>query len=288
MRSSTSCASRCSCCSRLRRDLPPPRRRARGADAPRLRRCSSSASRSTRSARPSARSRRCATWRARARWSIRDGAPAAHPRPRRRARRPPRAGRGRPRPGRRRGPVVRPACAVDESLLTGESVAGRARRDWDAASRSDAARRRRPAVRLLGHAGRAGPGARARCARPARAPRSAGSARSLGASEPEETRLQRETRRLVRKLAVVGLALCVRRWSLAYGLTRGDWLDGAPRRAHARDGDPARTSSRSCSRVFLALGAWRLSRRQRAHAAHPRRRGARRRPPCSASTRPAR
>ena len=60
--------------------------------------------------------------------------------------------------------------------------------------------------------------------------------------EPEGTLLQRETGRLVRKLAVVGLSLCVI-VVVVYGLTRGNsaasWQEGISGRHHDGDGDVA-------------------------------------------------
>ena len=77
---------------------------------------------------------------------------------------------------------------------------------------------------------------------------------------PERTALQRETSRLVRKLAVVAVALCVLVVA-AYGLTRRDWLDGflaglTLAMAVLPNEFPAVLA------IFLALGAWRLSLRR--------------------------
>src|SRR5512136_2745914 len=49
--------------------------------------------------------------------------------------------------------------------------------------------------------------------------------KALRTVEQEDTLLQKETGRLVRNLAVVGLSLCVL-VVVIYGLTRNDWLDG--------------------------------------------------------------
>ena len=77
---------------------------------------------------------------------------------------------------------------------------------------------------------------------------------------PEPTTLQRETRRIVRWLAVLGLGLCAV-VVVGYGLTRGDWLQGllaglAMAMAVLPEEFPVILT------VFLALGAWRISRHQ--------------------------
>ena len=74
----------------------------------------------------------------------------------------------------------------------------------------------------------------------------------------EPTLLQQDTRRLVRSMAAIGLSLCAV-FLLIYGLTRGDWLRGFL---------AALTMAMSVLpeelpvvlTVFLALGAWRISR----------------------------
>jgi Ca2+-transporting ATPase len=76
---------------------------------------------------------------------------------------------------------------------------------------------------------------------------------------PERTRLQHEIDRLVRVVAVVGLATAVA-VVVAYGLTRGGWLEGvlagiATAMAMLPEEFPVVLT------VFLALGAWRLSQR---------------------------
>lgn len=82
---------------------------------------------------------------------------------------------------------------------------------------------------------------------------------ALRAIEPEPTRLQREIDRLVKVLAAVGLlaALIV---VVVYGLTRGNWLGGvlagiAAAMALLPEEFPVVLT------VFLALGAWRMSRK---------------------------
>jgi Ca2+-transporting ATPase len=82
---------------------------------------------------------------------------------------------------------------------------------------------------------------------------------ALHSIEPDRTALQRETDRLVRYIAVIGLiaaAVVV----ILYGLTRGDWLPGllagiATAMAMLPEEFPVVLT------VFLALGAWRMSRK---------------------------
>ncbi len=84
--------------------------------------------------------------------------------------------------------------------------------------------------------------------------------KSLREQEQEPTLLQRDTRHMVRVLALVGLALC----SLLvvfYGLTRGDWLRGflaalTLAMAILPEELPVVLT------VFLALGAWRISQKR--------------------------
>ena len=81
---------------------------------------------------------------------------------------------------------------------------------------------------------------------------------ALQTIEPEETPLQKETGRLVRNLAVIGLSLCAV-VVVVYGLTRENWLNGllagiALAMAVLPEEFPVVLT------VFLALGAWRISR----------------------------
>jgi Ca2+-transporting ATPase len=83
---------------------------------------------------------------------------------------------------------------------------------------------------------------------------------ALQTIEPEETLLQKETGRLVRNLAVIGLSLCVV-VVVVYGLTRENWLNGllagiALAMAVLPEEFPVVLT------VFLALGAWRISRKR--------------------------
>ncbi len=84
--------------------------------------------------------------------------------------------------------------------------------------------------------------------------------RSLEAVVQEDTLLQKETRRLVRDLAALGLSLCLI-VIVVYGLTRGDWLHGSLAgitlaMAMLPEEFPVVLT------IFLALGAWRISKKQ--------------------------
>ena len=78
--------------------------------------------------------------------------------------------------------------------------------------------------------------------------------------DQEETLLQKETRKLVRNLALIGLSLCVL-VVVAYGLTRGNWLNGflagiTLAMAMLPEEFPVVLT------IFLALGAWRISQKR--------------------------
>jgi P-type Ca2+ transporter type 2C len=84
--------------------------------------------------------------------------------------------------------------------------------------------------------------------------------KALQTVEQEKTLLQRETGRLVRRLALVGLSLCVL-VVIVFGLTRGNWLNGllagiTLAMAILPEEFPVVLT------IFLALGAWRMSQRQ--------------------------
>jgi Ca2+-transporting ATPase len=84
--------------------------------------------------------------------------------------------------------------------------------------------------------------------------------RSLGTIAPGKTRLQRETGRLVSRLAVVGVSLCLA-VAVLYGVSRGNWLQGflaglALAMAVLPEEFPVILT------IFFALGAWRISRRR--------------------------
>ena len=81
--------------------------------------------------------------------------------------------------------------------------------------------------------------------------------KALQTVQVEGTRLQKEVGRLVRRVAILGLALCVIVVVL-YGLTRGNWLQGflagiTLAMAMLPEEFPVVLT------IFLALGAWRLS-----------------------------
>jgi Ca2+-transporting ATPase len=82
--------------------------------------------------------------------------------------------------------------------------------------------------------------------------------KALHAIESEDTPLQKETGRLVRNLAIVGLSLCAVVVTV-YGITRDNWLNGllagiTLAMAMLPEEFPVVLT------VFLALGAWRISR----------------------------
>lgn len=84
--------------------------------------------------------------------------------------------------------------------------------------------------------------------------------RALQTIESEETPLQGETRGLVRNLAILGLSLCAV-VIVVYGFTRDSWMDGllagiALAMATLPEELPVVLT------VFLALGAWRISRKR--------------------------
>lgn len=83
--------------------------------------------------------------------------------------------------------------------------------------------------------------------------------KALEAVRPGQTPLQKETGQLVRNLAVFGLALSILVF-VVYGLTRGNWLNGVLAgltlaMAMLPEEFPVVLT------IFLALGAWRISRR---------------------------
>ncbi len=81
--------------------------------------------------------------------------------------------------------------------------------------------------------------------------------KALQTVETEETSLHRETGRLVRILAIMGLAFCLT-VVILYGLTRGDWLNGllagiTLAMSLLPEEFPVVLT------IFLALGAWRIA-----------------------------
>jgi Ca2+-transporting ATPase len=84
--------------------------------------------------------------------------------------------------------------------------------------------------------------------------------KSLQSLEQEETLLQKETRQLVRKIALAGLFICVL-VVVIYGLSRGSWLNGflagiTLAMATLPEEFPVVLT------IFLAIGAWRISKKQ--------------------------
>ena len=81
--------------------------------------------------------------------------------------------------------------------------------------------------------------------------------KALRILEPEDTNLQRQTGKIVRNFAVLGLSLCVL-VVVVFALTRGDWLNGflagiTLAMATLPEEFPVVLT------IFLALGAWRIS-----------------------------
>ena len=84
--------------------------------------------------------------------------------------------------------------------------------------------------------------------------------KALKSIEPEKTLLQKETAKWVRMLAAFGMIICAL-VVVVYGLTRGDWLQGTLAgltlaMAILPNELPVVLT------IFLALGAWRISRKQ--------------------------
>ena len=84
--------------------------------------------------------------------------------------------------------------------------------------------------------------------------------KALQILQPEETNLQRQTGRIVKTFALVGLALCLI-VVVVFGLTRGDWVHGllaglTLAMATLPEEFPVVLT------IFLALGAWRISQRK--------------------------
>ena len=148
--------------------------------------------------------------------------------------------------------------SVDESLLTGESVSVR-KKPWD--GQLETARPGGDDLPFIfsGTLLVKGQGiAQVRCTGPRTEIGKIGKA--LQILQPEDTDLQRQTGRIVRNFAVLGLSMCVL-VVVVYGLTRGDWLNGflagiTLAMATLPEEFPVVLT------IFLALGAWRISQRQ--------------------------
>jgi Ca2+-transporting ATPase len=81
--------------------------------------------------------------------------------------------------------------------------------------------------------------------------------KALQILQPEDTNLQRQTSKIVRNFAMVGIGLCIL-VVVVFGLTRGDWLNGflaglTLAMATLPEEFPVVLT------IFLALGAWRIS-----------------------------
>jgi P-type Ca2+ transporter type 2C len=84
--------------------------------------------------------------------------------------------------------------------------------------------------------------------------------KALQILEPEDTNLQRQTGKIVRNFALIGISLCVL-IVIVYGLTHSNWLEGllagiTLAMAMLPEEFPVVLT------IFLALGAWRISQRQ--------------------------
>jgi Ca2+-transporting ATPase len=150
------------------------------------------------------------------------------------------------------------SCSVDESLLTGESVAVQ-KREWDRSAMSA-----RPGGDDLPfvYAGTlvVQGAALVQVTTTGERTEMGKIGRVLGSTMTEDTRLQRETKSLVWKLAIFAGALSVAVF-VVYGLTRHDWVHGllaglTLAMAILPNEFPVVVT------IFLALGAWRLSKRR--------------------------
>lgn len=154
--------------------------------------------------------------------------------------------------------------AVDESLLTGESVPVRKRQLASTEDADELSRTLRPggddqAMVYSGTLVVQGQGV-AEVVNTGLNTEMGKIGKALQMIETEDTVLQQETRRIVAKLTVVVIAICIL-VVLIYGFTRGDWLQGllaglALAMAILPNEIPVVLS------LFLSLGAWRFSRQK--------------------------
>ncbi len=153
--------------------------------------------------------------------------------------------------------LVATNLSVDESLLTGESVPVR-KKAWDGQETARPGGDDLPFV-YSGTLVVKGQGiARVHATGPRTEMGKIGKA--LQILEPEDTNLQRQTGKIVRNFAIVGLSLCVL-VVVVFSLTRGNWLEGllagiTLAMATLPEEFPVVLT------IFLALGAWRISQRQ--------------------------
>ncbi|NWF53388.1 MAG: cation-translocating P-type ATPase [Syntrophaceae bacterium] len=147
---------------------------------------------------------------------------------------------------------------LDESLLTGESVPVR-KALWDGASQITRAGGEEQPFVFSGTMVVQGNGI-ARVVATGAATEIGKVGKALQSVETEETLLQKETRRFVRAVAVFGMSFCVL-VVVVYGINRGDWLHGllagiTLAMAMVPEEFPVVLT------IFLALGAWRISKNQ--------------------------
>jgi len=147
---------------------------------------------------------------------------------------------------------------VDESLLTGESLPVR-KVNWDGVSKMTRPGGENQSFVFSGTLAVQGQGI-ARVMVTGLSTEIGKVGKALHAVEVEETFLQRETRGLVRMVAFLGLSFCILVMAV-YGINMGDWLHGllaglTLAMAMLPEEFPVVLT------IFLALGAWRISKNQ--------------------------